>query len=138
MNYLFLFFDSLNSATILPIHNEMAIHALLAFDKQNSYLIFIVTLLASTFGSSINWFIGKKLQYFKKTSSLKNKKPQINDAEKKWDKYLVWMLLLAPLKIIINPLSVLAGFLNTGFKKFLIIIFASKFIYYSWIVNFSI
>jgi membrane protein YqaA with SNARE-associated domain len=138
MNYLFLFFDSLTAAIILPIRNEMAIYALLVFQKQNPHLIFIVALLASTLGSSINWWIGKKLQAFKKTAALKNKKEEINDAEKKWDKYLVWMLLLAPLKIIVNPLSVLAGFLNTDFKKFLIIIFASKFIYYFWIVNFSI
>ncbi len=137
MNYLFLFFDSLTAALILPVRSEMAIHALVVFQGSNPHIIFITALFASIVGSSINWWIGKKLRFLKQSEALKHKAKEMKNAEEKWDKYLVWMLIFSPLKILGNPLSLLAGFLNTSFKKFLAIIFAGKFIYYFWLVYFN-
>ncbi|MES2678204.1 MAG: VTT domain-containing protein [Pseudomonadota bacterium] len=137
MNYVFLFFDSLIAALILPIRSEVAIYAMLIFKKYNQHLIFLIVLCASVLGSLINWFIGKKLQILKQSKALKNKAAEMQNAELKWNKYLVWLLIFSPLKILGNPLSLLAGFLNTSFRKFLTIIFLSKFIYYFWLIYFS-
>ena len=136
-NYFLLFSDSLIAALILPVRSEAAIYAMVIFKQYNQHLIFFITLFASVLGSLINWWIGTKLQILKRTTALKNKATEIQNAEIKWDKYLVWLLLLSPLKILGNPLSLLAGFLNTNFKKFLTIIFLSKFIYYFWLIYFS-
>lgn len=106
------------------------------FGNYNPHLIFIITLLASVLGSSVNWFIGKKLQFLKQTEGLKHKEKELKNAEEKWNKYVVWLLLFSPLKILGNPLSLLAGFLNTSFKKFFAIILFGKFIYYFWLVYF--
>ncbi len=138
MNYLFLFFDSLIAALILPVRSEAAIYAMLIFKKYNPHLIFIIVLSASVLGSLINWWLGKKLQILKQSVALKNKAAEIQNAEIKWNKYLVWLLLFSPLKILGNPLSLLAGFLSTKLKKFLTIIFFSKFIYYFWLIYFLI
>ena len=135
--YLFLFFDSITSALILPIKSEIAIYAMLIFKKYNHHLIFIIALSASILGSVINWWLGKKLQILKRSAALKNKDAEIKNAQEKWNKYLIWLLLFSPLKILGNPLSLLAGFLNTSLKKFLAIIFLSKFIYYFWLIYLS-
>ena len=136
-NYFLLFIDSLTAALILPVKSEIVVYALLVFKKYDHNLIFAIVLLASVLGSLFNWWLGKKLQFLKHTKPLKNKIAELANAEKKWNKILVWMLIFSPLKIIGNPLSLMAGFLNTGFKKFFIIIFASKFIYYFWLIFFS-
>jgi membrane protein YqaA with SNARE-associated domain len=137
MNYLFLFFDSFTSALILPIRSEAAVYAMFIFKKYNPHLIFVITLSASVCGSLVNWFLGKKLQFLKKTEALKNKNVEMKNAEEKWNKYVIWLLIFSPLKILGNPLSLLAGFLNTSFKKFFCLILMSKFIYYFWLIYFS-
>lgn len=136
-NYLFLFFDSLTSALIPPIRSEVAVYAMLIFQKYNQHLIFIITLLASVLGSYINWWLGKKLQFLKRSPVFKNKAKEIKNAEEKWNKYIVFMLLFSALKILGNPLSLLAGFLNTKLKKFLLLVFIGKFCYYFWLIYFS-
>ncbi len=136
-NYLFLFFDSFAAALVPPIRSEVAVYAMLIFKKYNSHLIFLITFAASVLGSLLDWFVGRKLQFLKKTPALKNKNAEMKNAEEKWDKYVVWLLIFSPLKILGNPLSLLAGFLDTSFKKFFCLIFISKFIYYFWLIYFS-
>jgi len=135
--YLFLFFDSFAASLILPIRSEMAVYAMSIFGQYNSHLVFLITLSASVCGSLFGWFVGKKLQFLKRTKALINKNAEIKNAEKKWDKYVVWLLVFSPLKIIGNPLSLLAGFFGTSFRKFFSLIFVSKSIYYFWLVYFS-
>ena len=137
-NYLFLFFDSFVSALIFPIRGEMAVYAMIIFKKYNPHLIFIITVAASISGSLITWLVGNKLQFLKQSTALKHKAAEIKNAENKWNKYVVWLLIFSPLKILGNPMSLLAGFLNTDFKKFFLIIFASKFCYYFWLIYFSL
>ncbi len=136
-NYFFLFLDSFLSALILPIRSEVAVYAMFIFKKYNPHLIFLIALSASVCGSLVNWFLGRKLQFLKESVALKKKRREIKNAQEKWDKYVVWLLIFSPLKVLGNPLSLLAGFLNTGFKKFFYLIFISKFIYYFWLIYFS-
>jgi membrane protein YqaA with SNARE-associated domain len=136
-NYLFLFFDSFLAALILPIRSEMAVYAMFIFTQYDVNLVFIIAFCASVCGSLVSWLVGKKLQFLKNTKALNNKATQIKNAEVKWNKYVFWLLFFSPLKILGNPLSLLAGFLNTDFKKFFRIIFFSKFIYYYWLIYLS-
>jgi len=129
-SYLFLFFDSLTSAMILPIKTEMAVHVMSISGLYNNYLIFIITSISSILGSVINWKIGKSLIFLQNTKILIKYKAQIAEAEIKWNKYVIWMLLFSALKILGNPLALLAGFLRSDLKKFLIIITLGKVTYY--------
>jgi membrane protein YqaA with SNARE-associated domain len=135
-SYLFLFFDSLVAAILLPIRSESAVHAMIIFNQYNPYLIFIITLSASSLGSMVNWWVGKKLIFLQNKDFLKGKKPQIKHAELKWDRYIIWSLIFASLKIFGNPMSLLAGFLRTSIKKFLLLIVSGKAIYYIYLINF--
>ena len=133
-NYLYLSFDSLTAAIILPIRSESAIHAMIIFGNYNSLIIFTIALISSTLGSVINWQIGKSLISLRSTKLLKNYQKEIALAEINWDKYVVWMLLFSALKILGNPLSLLAGFLKTSFKKLLLLIILGKAVYYFYLL----
>lgn len=129
-SYLFLFFDSLTSAIILPIKAEMAVQAMSISGLYNQYLIFIIATISSVLGSLINWKIGQSLIFLQNTKILIKYKTQIAEAEIKWNKYVIWMLLFSSLKILGNPLALLAGFLRSNFKKFLMIVIFGKMVYY--------
>lgn len=133
-NYLFLFFDSLTAAIILPIKTEAAVHVMSISGLYNNYLIFIIATISSTLGSIINWKIGQILIFLKQTKVLIKHKTQIEEAEVKWNKYVIWMLLFSSLKILGNPLSLLAGFLRSGFGKFFTIIIFGKIAYYFYLI----
>jgi len=129
-SYLFLFFDSFFSALILPPRSEMVAKAMVALRGYNSYLIFILALSASTLGSIINWWIGKYFTFLRHTEFFQKKQNEIANSEKKWHKYLVWILLFSWLDVIGAPFAVMAGFFKTKVKKFLLLILASKILYY--------
>jgi membrane protein YqaA with SNARE-associated domain len=128
--YIFLFFDSFFANFILCLSNEMAAKLVITFGNYNRFLVFILTLSGAILGLSANWAIGKYLIFLKDSDFLKNKSAEIANAEIKWNKFLVWMLLFSFISAIANPLALIAGFLKTNFKKFLILIFIGKFSYY--------
>lgn len=129
-----LFSDSFLAALILPIHNEMLFLAMSSFKNYNNYLIFFITLFASVAGSISSWWFGKKLALITKTKFFTKKQFPIKKLEEKWNKYVVWLLLLASVKTVGNPLSLLSGFFATGIKKFIILIMIGKLIYYFYLI----
>jgi membrane protein YqaA with SNARE-associated domain len=128
--YLFLFFDSFFANFILCFSNEMAAKLVIIFGNYNRFLVFIVTLSGSILGLTANFTIGRYLTFLKDTGFLKNKSAEIANAEIKWNKFVVWLLLFSFISAIANPLSLIAGFLRTNFKKFLSLILIGKFSYY--------
>jgi len=129
-SYSFLFFDSFFSALILPPRSEMVVHLMAIFSGYNLHLIFILAFIGSCLGSCVDWWIGKYFQFVKKTEFLKNKEKELLEAERKWNKFLVYILLLSWVSVIGNPFAVLAGFLKTDLKKFLILVVIGKVCYY--------
>ncbi len=128
--YLFLFFDSFFANLILCFSNEMAAKIMITIGNYNHYLVFIIAISGAIAGLSINFLIGKYLALLKTAKIFKKKAIEIANAEVKWNKFLVWMLLFSFISAISNPLSLIAGFLKTDFKKFLALIFIGKFSYY--------
>ena len=128
--YLFLFFDSFFASFILCFSNEMVSKLMITIGNYNHYLVFIIALSGSVCGLSTNWLIGRYLTFLKNTDFFKKKSAEILNAEIKWNKFLVWMLLFAFINAIANPLSLLAGFLKTNFKNFFALILIGKSSYY--------
>ena len=133
-SYSFLFFDSFFSALILPPRSEMVVHLMSILSGYNLYLTFILATLGSCCGSLADWYIGKYFLFVRKTDFLKNKEKELLEAERKWNKFLVYILLLSWISVIGNPFAVLAGFLKTDLKKFLILVLIGKVLYYYTLV----
>ena len=129
-SYIFLFFDSFFAALILPPRSEMVVKAMAVFASYNAYLVFILALTGSVLGSLANWWVGKYFLFLRETDFFRKKEKEILVAEKKWQKFLVWILLFSWLDVIGSPFAVMAGFLKTNLKKFLFLVLVGKFFYY--------
>lgn len=128
LSYISLFSIALLSATLLPGGSE----ALLVYDiiqGYNLYLLIFVATLGNTIGSLINYFLGRKgIEYLvaKKSAS----KAQLERAERYFDKYGAWALLLSWVPIIGDPITLVAGVFAYDVKKFIMIVFCAKGIRY--------
>lgn len=132
IDYILLFFTALGAATLLPGGSE----ALLLYYKSeglNSFYLLIFATCGNTLGSVINFFLGKyastwaiKKNYIK---SLHVKKSKIY-----FDKYGSFALLLSWTPIIGDPITFVAGILKYNFWKFLILVFISKLLRYSFLL----
>jgi len=124
MNYLYLFFIALISATILPMGSE----ALLLYDISidlNIYLLFLSATFGNSLGSLINYWLGLKgEEYLLNHNVIKEK--HINKGKKYFDKYGGYSLLLSWVPIIGDPITFVAGMLQYNLKKFIILIIIAK------------
>ncbi|RXJ86156.1 YqaA family protein [Arcobacter sp. CECT 8985] len=126
--YLLLFVVSLVSATLFPMGSE----ALLILNIKDGYNIYLLLLFATTgnvLGSIINYFLGLKGEEFLiKKKILDSKK--IDKYKIFFDKYGFYSLFLSWAPIIGDPITLIAGVFKYSFKKFLLIVFISKFLRY--------
>ena len=94
-----------------------------SFDK---YLLLVVASFGNIFGSSVNWYLGKKILIFKDKKWFPVNEKQIAKSEMYFKKYGIWSLLLAWVPIIGDPLTVIAGILRVNFFTFLLLVSISK------------
>ena len=101
------------------------------FDK---FLLLVVASFGNIFGSSINWYLGKKILIFKDKSWFPASEGQIARSEIYYKKYGIWSLLLAWVPIIGDPLTIIAGVLNVKFYTFITLVSISKISRYIFII----
>ena len=124
MNYLYLFFIALISATLLPMGSE----ALLLYDlslELNLYLLLLTATLGNSLGSIINYYLGLKGEEYLLSKKM-IKEQQIIKAKKYFDKYGNYTLLLSWVPIIGDPITFIAGVLKYNIRKFIVLIVIAK------------
>lgn len=137
-SYLLLFSDSFFSAFILTPRSEMVVSLMSIFTGYNLYLIFILALAGSMLGSVTNWQIGKCFLFLHKTNFFQKKLDKIQEAEIKWQSFLVYILLFSWIGAIGGPFAVLAGFFRTKILKLFLLIFCGKFCYYYLLIFYNL
>jgi len=124
MEYLYLFITAFISATLFPLGSE----AILLYDLGlglNLYLLLIVATLGNSLGAVVNYWFGLKgEQYLLKKNILNNKK--VEKAQKTFDKYGGYSLLLSWVPIIGDPITFIAGMAKYNFKKFILLVLVAK------------
>ena len=124
MNYLYLFFISLISATIFPMGSE----AVLLYNISihlNIYLLFIIATFGNSLGSVINYWLGLKGEEYLVNHKVVKEK-HILKAKNYFDKFGGYSLLLSWVPIIGDPITFVAGMLRYNLKKFIILIILAK------------
>lgn len=132
-SYFFLFCDSFFAALILTPSSEMVVKIMTTLSHYNIYLVFILSLMGSLFGSCANFLIGKYFLFLHKTDFFQKHVKEIAKADEKWHKFLVYIILL-PISAINNPFTTLAGFFKTKITKFLLLVSTGKILYYYLLV----
>ena len=126
ISYFQLLIISFLAATILPISSELVLSTMLLTDSFDKYLLLVVASFGNIFGSSVNWYLGKKILIFKDKKWFPVNDKQIAKSEMYFKKYGIWSLLLAWVPIIGDPLTVIAGILRVNFFTFLLLVSISK------------
>lgn len=126
ISYLQLLIISFLAATILPLSSELVLSTMLLTDSFDKYLLLVVASFGNIFGSSVNWYLGKKILIFKDKKWFPVNEKQIAKSEMYFKKYGIWSLLLAWVPIIGDPLTVIAGILKINFFTFLLLVSISK------------
>ena len=126
ISYFQLLIISFLAATILPLSSELVLSTMLLTDSFDKYLLLVVASFGNIFGSSVNWYLGKKILIFKDKKWFPVNEKQIAKSEMYFKKYGIWSLLLAWVPIIGDPLTVIAGILRVKFFTFLLLVSISK------------
>jgi len=126
ISYFQLFIISFLAATILPLSSELVLSTMLLTDSFDKYLLLVVASFGNILGSSVNWYLGKKILIFKDKKWFPANERQIAKGEIYFKKYGIWSLLLAWVPIIGDPLTVVAGILRVKFFTFLLLVSISK------------
>ena len=134
ISYFQLFIISFLAATILPLSSELVLSTMLLTDSFDKYLLLVVASFGNILGSSVNWYLGKKILIFKDKKWFPANERQIAKGEIYFKKYGIWSLLLAWVPIIGDPLTIVAGILRVKFFTFLILISISKISRYIFLI----
>ena len=131
--YIGLFLSSFLSATILPGQSEIALTSLIILNNHSLSFLVLIASLGNVLGSLLNWFIGCKLERFKKKNWFPVTELQLKKASNWYHKYGKWSLLLSWIPFIGDPITIVAGIFRVSIMHFILIVSFAKTMRYVFI-----
>ena len=131
--YIGLFLSSFLSATILPGQSEIALTSLIILNNHSISFLVSIASLGNVLGSLFNWFIGCKLERFKKKKWFPVTDLQLKKASNWYHKYGKWTLLLSWVPFVGDPLTIVAGIFRVPIMYFILIVSFAKTMRYIFI-----
>jgi membrane protein YqaA with SNARE-associated domain len=126
MEYLGLFAASLLAATVLPAQSEVVLAGMILAERYHLWLLILVASVGNVLGSVVNWFLGRFIAHFEGRRWFPVKRDQIAKAERWYQRYGYWSLLLSWAPVIGDPLTVVAGVLREPLPVFLVLVTIAK------------
>ncbi len=121
-----LFLSAFGAATIFPFQSEFVFAGMLAAGDWSALLLVVVASVGNTLGSCVNYVLGQFITRFEDRRWFPANRAQLARAERWYDRWGKWSLLLAWTPFIGDPLTVVAGVLRVPFWQFLAIVALSK------------
>ena len=121
-----LFLSAFGAATLLPLQSEAVLLTLLT---QSNYSVFVLLFFASVgniLGSCVNWYLGIKIEQYKQRKWFPISQIQLDRAQRTYQKYGYWSLLLSWIPIIGDPITLIAGLMKERFTVFLLLVSLAK------------
>jgi membrane protein YqaA with SNARE-associated domain len=128
-----LFLSSLLSATLLPGSSEILLISLL-LAGHDGVLLWLSATLGNSLGSAVNWVLGRYLLHFSERRWFPMTPAQIQRAQQRFQRHGVWVLLLAWLPIIGDPLTLVAGMMRVRWWVFISFVAVGKGLRYAALV----
>ncbi len=126
MAYFLLFLSAFGAATLLPLQSEAVLLGLLVQDKYAVFGLILMASVGNILGSCVNWYLGLRIERFKDRKWFPVSEKNILKAEKIYQKYGFWSLLLSWVPVIGDPITLIAGLLKEGFWRFLLMVSVAK------------
>ena len=123
--YAGLFFAALGAATLLPGQSEAVLVSLLLADLSPVLLLTFAS-AGNVLGSVINWFIGRGVERFRGRRWFPASEAALERAQRWYQRYGKWSLLLSWVPIIGDPLTIVAGILREPLPVFILLVAIAK------------
>lgn len=124
--YLGLFLAAFGAATLLPLQSEAVLVGLLLSGKHLVWLLLSIAIAGNVAGSLVNWWLGRGIERFRDKRWFPASAPSLEKAQRHYQRYGHWSLLLSWVPIIGDPLTLIAGVLGEPFWRFLLIVTLAK------------
>ena len=126
MAYLTLFFAAFVAATLLPMQSEAVLGGLLLSGKYSTALLIAVATVGNVLGSIVNWLLGRGIERFRTRRWFPVKPEQLDKAQRWYQRYGKWSLLLSWAPLIGDPLTIAAGMLREPLWIFSLLVGIAK------------
>lgn len=118
--YLGLFFSAFLAATLVPAYSEV-LFAGLVTAGYDPLLLLLWASTGNTLGSAVNWVLGRYLLHFQDKKWFPFKPDSLGTAQRWFNKWGVWSLLLAWMPIGGDALTFIAGMMRVKFWLFFLL-----------------
>ena len=126
MVLLILFLSAFGAATLLPLQSEAVLLGLLVNSSYSAFTLIAVVSVGNILGSCMNWYLGLKIEQYKGRKWFPVSEQQMQKAQRSYQKYGYWSLLLSWVPMIGDPITLIAGLLKENFARFLLIVSIAK------------
>lgn len=134
--YLVLFSSAFLAATVLPFYSEVVLFALLREGGDPAALVATAT-AGNTLGAVVNWLLGRYLLHFRDRKWFYFSPDQIDRAQRWFQRYGYWTLLLAWMPVGGDALTLIAGIMRVRLWIFLVLVGLGKGVRYVSVVYLS-
>lgn len=124
--YLLLAGAAFLAATLLPFSSEVALVAQMKSGLGSTAGLVTAASIGNVAGSTFNWWLGGALRRFEGRRWFPFKPADIARATERFNRYGTWVLLLAWVPVIGDPLTLVAGVLRVPLGVFLLFVTLGK------------
>jgi membrane protein YqaA with SNARE-associated domain len=124
--YIGLFLAAFGAATLLPLQSEAVLVGLLLSNQSWLWSLLAVATLGNVLGSLLNWWLGRGIERFRDRRWFPVSPRHLEQAQRHYQRYGHWSLLLSWVPIIGDPLTLVAGVMREPLGRFLMIVTLAK------------
>ena len=122
------------AATIFPSVSEIYLLNLHSSGVHNALILIAVATTGNVLGACVNWALGRYLLHFQKRKWFPFSQKQMSKAQKFYQKWGVWSLLLAWMPLLGDALTFVAGIFRANIWLFLVLVTIGKSLRYIMVV----
>lgn len=129
-----LFASAFLAATLLPFPSEVTLAGLLQLGRVEPGLLWLVATIGNTLGSMVNWAMGRLALRYEGSPWFPVRRDRLARAQRWFNRFGIWTLLLAWLPVIGDPLALVAGLMRTPLVLTLALIAVGKALRYAVVI----
>ena len=133
-SYFGLFLAAFGAASLLPMQSEAVLVGMLLSAQYSVAQLLAVATLGNVLGSVLNWVLGRSIERFRHKRWFPVSDAKLSKAQRFYQRYGRWSLLLSWVPIIGDPLTMIAGVMREPLWRFVLIVTLAKAVRYGVLV----
>ncbi|MBI6898665.1 DedA family protein [Pseudomonas putida] len=121
-----LFLSAFGAATLLPLQSEAVLVGLLIREPTAWVTLLLVATLGNVLGSIVNWLLGRAIEHLRERRWFPFSASQLARAQRRYQRWGQWSLLLSWMPVIGDPLTLIAGIMREPFWRFVLLVTLAK------------